>query len=110
MLRSSLGAKFYYTRGVLHNHPDEQVRLILRNIMSAMGKDSIILLDEWVLPQKGVSPYAASMDLTMMAAFASMERTEAQWRTLIDSVGLTLVKSYTYNPLSYETVMDVRMQ
>ena len=78
--------------------------------MSAMGKDSILLLDEWVLPQTGVSSYAAAMDLTMMAAFASMERTEAQWQTLLDSVGLRLVKSYTYNPLRYETVMDVRMQ
>ena len=50
------------------------------------------------------------MDLAMMAAFASMERTEAQQRTLWDSVGLRLVKSYTFNPLSYETVMDVRME
>ncbi|KAL2043501.1 hypothetical protein N7G274_003808 [Stereocaulon virgatum] len=103
-------AKFYFTRGVLHNHPDEKAQLILRNIMLAMGKESIILLDEWVLPKTGVSSYAASMDLTMMAAFASKERTEAQWRILLDSVGLRLVKSYTYNPLNYETVMDVRMQ
>ena len=78
--------------------------------MSAMSKDSIILLDEWVLPQTGVRTFAAGMDLTMMAAFASMERTEAQWRTLIDSVGLRLVKLYTYNSLSYESVMDVRMR
>ena len=74
-----------------------------------MGKDSVILLDEWVLPRTGVSSYAAGMDLTMMAAFASMERTEARWQKLFDSVGLRLVQSYTYNPLSYETVMDVRM-
>jgi hypothetical protein len=75
-----------------------------------MGPDSIMLLDEMVLPEQGVNSYAACMDLTMMSAFASMERTEAQWQALLDSVGLKLVKRYTYNPVSYESVMDVRMQ
>jgi hypothetical protein len=94
----------------LHNHPDDRVREILQNIKSAMKPESVLLLDEWVLPETGVSNYAASMDLTFMAAFASLERTEAQWSTLLDSVGLRLVTSYPYNPEAYEAVMDVRLQ
>ena len=74
-----------------------------------MTADSVLLLDEWVLPETGVSHYAASMDLTFMAAFASLERTEAQWRRLIEEVGLKLVKTYEYNPLAYESVIDVRL-
>ncbi|KAF2280229.1 S-adenosyl-L-methionine-dependent methyltransferase [Westerdykella ornata] len=103
------GAKFYFTRGVCHNHPDNKVKLLLRNIMSAMSPESIILLDEWVLPETGVSEYAACMDLTMMAAFAAMERSESQWRKIFDEVGLKLVKIYSYNPENYECVMDLRL-
>ncbi len=74
-----------------------------------MATDSVILLDEMVLPEVGVSPYAAAMDLVMMSAFAGMERTESQWRRIIESVGLKLVKTYVYNATSYESVMDVRL-
>ena len=94
---------------MLHNHPDHKVRQILENIKSAMAPESIILLDEMVLPETGVSSYAAAMDLTMMAAFASMERSEAQWRKILEDVGLVLTKTYTYNSASYEAVMDVRL-
>jgi hypothetical protein len=47
--------------------------------------------------------------MTMLTAFASMERTEAQWRQTLADVGLELVKIYMYNPVSYESVMDVRL-
>lgn len=105
-----LGAKFYFTRGVLHNHPDHKVRILLENTKSAMAPDSIMLLDEMVLPETGVNSYAAAMDITMMSAMAGMERSEAQWKALLESVGLRLVKTYKYNPTSYEAVMDVRLQ
>jgi len=82
---------------------------VLENVKSAMTAESILLLDEWVLPETGVSHYAASMDLTFMAAFASLERTESQWRALLDSVGLRLVKTCPYYPIAYEAVMDVRL-
>ncbi|RYO96762.1 hypothetical protein DL763_003038 [Monosporascus cannonballus] len=92
------GAKFYFIRGVLHNHPDHKVRQLLENTKAAMGPDSVLLIDEMVLPESGVNSYAAAMDLTMMAAFASMERTEAQWRKILKDVGLELKMTYNYNP------------
>ncbi|KAI1458808.1 S-adenosyl-L-methionine-dependent methyltransferase [Annulohypoxylon moriforme] len=104
------GAKFYHSRGVLHNHPDHKVRQLLENTRSALASDSVILLDEMVLPESGVNSYAAAMDLTMMAAFSAGERTEDQWCRLLDDVGMKLVKTYNYNPLSYESVMDVRIK
>ena len=106
----STGAKFYFSRNVLHNHTDHKVRQILENTKSAMGPDSVILLDEFVLPEERVSEYASCMDLTMMAAFAAMERSEVQWSKILNDVGLKLVKTYRYNPVSYESVMDVRLQ
>ncbi|RYP14776.1 hypothetical protein DL765_006132 [Monosporascus sp. GIB2] len=103
------GAKFYFIRGVLHNHPDHKVRQLLENTKAAMAPDSVLLIDEMVLPENGVNEYAAAIDLCMMAAFASMERTEAQWRKILKDVGLELKITYSYNPVSYESVMDVRL-
>lgn len=103
------GAKFYFVRGVCHNHPDHKVRRLLEQVKDAMASDSVLLLDELVLPSGEVSAYGAGLDLTMMSAFAGAERDEAQWRTLIEDAGLKLVKDYDYNPLGYERVMEVRL-
>ena len=93
---------------MLHNHPDERVRLILKNIVAAMGKDSTIILDEMVLPNSHVGWYSSSIDLAMMCAFGSRERTEAQWTEVFDSVGLKLVKKLTYKPAYYETILSLK--
>jgi demethylsterigmatocystin 6-O-methyltransferase len=62
--------------------------MILKNILTAMDPDSVILIDEMVLPSSGVQLYAAQIDLTMMASIASTERTEKQWLSLLQSAGL----------------------
>ncbi|KAF3059332.1 Demethylsterigmatocystin 6-O-methyltransferase [Daldinia childiae] len=104
-----IGAKFYHLRAVLHNHPPHKVRMVLETIKAAMKPESVLLIDEMVFPEENVNYMAASVDMTILAAFASMERTEAQWATLFEDVGLRMVRTYTYSPLSYESVMDVRL-
>ncbi|KAI0111777.1 S-adenosyl-L-methionine-dependent methyltransferase [Daldinia grandis] len=104
-----IGAKFYHLRAVSHNHPPHKVRMLLETIKAAMKPESVLLVDEMVLPEENVNYMAASIDMTILAAFASMERTEAQWTTLFEDAGLRLVRTYTYSPLSYESVMDVRL-
>lgn len=104
-----LGAKFYFMRGVLHNHPPHKARKLLENTKSAMSKDSILLLDEMILPEMGTHIDAASMDITMMAAFAGMERSEKDWESIINEAGLRLIKTYVYNHAGHESVMDVRL-
>lgn len=103
------GAKFYFMRGVPHNHPPHRVRLLFERIREAMAPDSVLLVDETVLPTMDVGFIAASIDLTMLGAFASLERTEAEWRSLAESAGLDLVRIYTYNALENETVMELRL-
>lgn len=96
-------------RGVLHNQTNSNGRRLLTRIKAAMSPDSVLLVDELVLPEQGVDAYSASVDLIMMSAFAAMERSEAQWRDLFASVGLSLGKTYTYNHVTHESVMDVRL-
>jgi demethylsterigmatocystin 6-O-methyltransferase len=94
-------------RAVLHDWPDNECRVILRNIIDALAPDSVILIDDIVAPNKGVPWQACQIDLTMMVAGAAMERTEAQWQNLLDSVGLKVVTRLVYTLGVYETVTAV---
>lgn len=81
----------------------------MENIKEAMSADSILLIDEMILPEIDTHVHAASMDLTMMGAFAGMERSKKQWDQIIDEAGLKLTGLYLYNPVSHEHVMEVRL-
>lgn len=72
-----------------------------------MGKDSVILIDEMLLPDKNVHWHVTEIDLTMMTALASIERTQSQWAALLDSVGLKISKTFTYTPSVYESIMVI---
>ena len=87
-----IGAKVYYMRQILHDFPDAESRRILGSIREAMTGDSVVLVNENFLPETGASLYNAEIDLSMMAVFGSMERTERQWVELIESAGLEVVK------------------
>lgn len=94
-------------RAVLHDFPDHRCREILNNIIPAMGKDSVIIIDDMRLPDRNVHWHVTEIDLTMMTALAAIERTESQWSALLDSVGLKITKTFTYTPSVYEGVMVV---
>lgn len=74
-----------------------------------MSLESRLLIDETVLPDQGVGYIASAIDLTMMGAFASMERTEGDWKELVEAAGLEWVGSWVYNALENETVVEVRL-
>ena len=67
---------------------------------------SKILINENVVPDMGASWSMTSLDWTMMAIGASAERTEAQWRELIGSVGLRINGRWTRDP-AYESLIEV---
>lgn len=53
---------------------------------------SKMLINDWVLPDRGASFQAAMMDMNMMANLAGKERTESQWKSLLDQAGLLVVE------------------
>lgn len=80
-------------RRVLHDFPDTKCREILCNQISAMapaGK-SKLLVCETILPATGCSGFESLADISR-TTFCSMQRTEKQWRSLLESVGLRVVK------------------
>ncbi|KAL4955512.1 S-adenosyl-L-methionine-dependent methyltransferase [Aspergillus filifer] len=86
------GAKAYYLRLVIHDWPDKQAIEILSRIRDAMSEDSVLLLNETLVAEEGVSLYDAWMDMTMLALMSSLNRTETQWKTLLEKAGFELVK------------------
>ena len=56
-----------------------------------MGQGSRIVILDQVVPTRGATLNTVGFDISMMI-FAGMERTEKQWRTLLDSVGLKVVR------------------
>ena len=81
---------------VLHDWPDDRCREILINLKSAMTKGySKILINENVIPDKGAHFAATGLDMFMMS-FSSTERTDKMWYELLASVGLKVVKIWTY--------------
>ncbi|KAJ5636622.1 uncharacterized protein N7484_009935 [Penicillium longicatenatum] len=90
-------AKVYFMRTVLHDWPDKQAGQILSRARDAMDLDSILLISETMLPESGALLSSVISDMQMMGSFASMERTEAQWRALLEQNGLELVHTWLPN-------------
>ncbi|KAI8946387.1 S-adenosyl-L-methionine-dependent methyltransferase [Xylaria longipes] len=90
------GARAYYLRNILHNWPNHKCVEILQNIKSAMTKESRILIDEMVLPERGAPWRATQLDLAMSTCLASMERSRVDWDSLLGKAGLTILKIWKY--------------
>lgn len=82
-------AKAFYLRTILHDWPNQQAAAILKHIVDAMAKDSVVLVHDIIMPEAGVGLMDAKMDIHMMT-LGALERTEKQWTALADSVGLKI--------------------
>ena len=89
------GAKAYSLRFVLHDWPDKQARELLLNVRAAMSRDSVLLINESTMPGSNVSLWSAQIDLSMMAMFSALDRTQTQFRELLDASGFELIQVWT---------------
>ena len=103
------GAKAYYLRTVLHDWNDEDSLRILGQLVPAMDKDSLILIDDMALPDTGVHWWSACLDLHMLAMLGAHERTESQWRELLEKAGLKLVDIRPYHPMMRHSVIVAQL-
>ncbi len=93
---------------MLHDWPDAKAEEILTRVIEAMGEDSVILIDEKVLPNVGTSNVAAGLDLQMMCALAASERSEKTWKRLLeDRLGLRIEYMEKYMEEEGDSVMLV---
>lgn len=91
------GAKVYYLRNVLHNWNDANCQVILKQIRDAMVEDSVVIIDDVLMPKVGATWKQTSMDIAMMTMLAAMERTEEQFGQLFHDAGLELRNVWEYD-------------
>jgi demethylsterigmatocystin 6-O-methyltransferase len=95
-------------RHIIHDYADDKAVIILRNTAAVMNPDSVILIDDMVLPNKGVHFHATQIDMVMMTGLGSMERTEEMWYELIEKkAGLRIKKIHTYTTSLRDSVIEV---
>lgn len=90
------GADVYLLKAVLHDWDDEKSVAILRNCRRAIARNGKLLLIERIVPQRfeacTLHHAIAWADLTMLVEFGGRERTEAEFRDLLETAGFKLTK------------------
>lgn len=99
------GAKFYYMRHILHDWTEEDCIRILEKIIPAMSAESLIVIDEVVLPETKLPWQCAIMDIAMMASLGGIERSREDWEVLLGRAGLKAVDVYTYDDVKFHSVI-----
>jgi len=85
------GGDAYVLKSVIHDWDDAQSKVILRNCGHAMGERAKLLLVERIVPERlEVSPAHRSIargDLNMLVGLGGRERTEQEFRALLNQTG-----------------------
>ncbi|KAI7671193.1 Chitin synthase, partial [Hortaea werneckii] len=80
------GASAYYLHSVLHDWPNPLAATILSRIAQAMkpGYSKLLINENCIPDQGGAHSEATALDMMMLGLVASKERTEYEWRELIE--------------------------
>ena len=84
------GGDAYLLKRVLHDWPDAQARAILRQCRRGMAAHSRLLVIERVLPTGNTPSLGKLADIAMLIQYGGMERTEAEYRGLLETAGFRL--------------------
>ena len=88
---------------------DEECRHILRQLIPAMEKGySKILLNEFVLPNKGAHWTLTSLDWELMSCLSARQRTEADHRGVIEPAGLKITDMFKH-PQSGDSLLELEL-
>lgn len=88
------GADCYLMKAIIHDWDDERSRIILSNCRKAMAPHGRVLVIDRVIPERLEPTFlderATLMDLNMLVLTGGRERTEAEFKELFASAGLSL--------------------
>jgi hypothetical protein len=82
-------ADAYVLKNVLHDHEEQKCDQLLASLHAGMPDHATLFVVEAVLPEAGPHP-AAWRDLHMMVALGGRERTEGEWRELLERHGFAI--------------------
>jgi len=101
------GADVYMLKHVLHRYRDADAVTVLKNCRAVIPQNGALLVIEFVLPPlvSQTDPQLEGRlmsDLNMLAVTGGRERSEREWRTLLEAAGFTLTRVY---PVGGDTLM-----
>jgi hypothetical protein len=84
-------------KSILHNWLEDKCKDILNNIIPAMKRGySKLLINDNAIPDERADSSNTAVDIIVLATFASRERTESDWKQLLEGVGLRVLNIWTY--------------
>ena len=98
--RVPTGADVYMLKHVLHGRQDAEAIAILKNCRAAIPQTGSLLIVEFILPPlvPRADPQLEShlmSDLNMLAVTGGKERSEREWKRLLEAAGFILAGVYT---------------
>lgn len=101
------GADVYMLKHVLHGRRDAEAITILRNCRAVIPQNGRLLIIEFILPPliSHADPQLEGhlmSDLNMLAVTGGKERSEREWKALLEPAGFTLV---TVDPVGGDALM-----
>lgn len=93
------GADVYMLKHVLHGRRDADATTILKNCRAVIPENGALLIIEFILPPlvSQADPHLEShlmSDLNMLAVTGGRERSEREWKTLLETAGFRLTGVY----------------
>jgi cyclopropane fatty-acyl-phospholipid synthase-like methyltransferase len=101
------GGDVYVLKWVIHDWTDAQSIAILKNCHAAMPPHSRLLLIEAPLPPRNEPSLHKLMDINMLVMTGGRERTEAEYRSLLEAAGFSLTR-VTVTPLELAVLEATR--
>jgi hypothetical protein len=84
------GGDLYVLKSIIHDWDDDRAVSILSNCRRAMDPAGTILLIERLIPAANEPSVSKWMDLTMLVVAGGRERTEQEYRTLLERAGFAV--------------------
>ncbi len=85
------GADAYVMKSIVHDWPDERSVALLKSCHRMLGADGRVVLVERVMPARAMdAPDTIRLDLHMLAVTGGRERSEAEYRGLLEAAGFGL--------------------
>ena len=88
---------------------DAECAHILKQLVPALTKGySKVLLNEFILPDKGAHWSLTCLDWELMSCLASRQRIEAEFRSLMEAAGLKIVGIFKH-PQSGDSLIEAEL-
>lgn len=101
------GGDAYILKHILHDWREEDCLMILRHCHAGMTAGGKVLIVEMVIPERNVPAVSKFLDLGMLLFLTGSERTEAEYRALLDEAGFDLTRIVS-TPSAYSVIEAIR--